>query len=277
MLTWPGTIEFTLHTPLPQVTMDDELNAKISGAMPGMPPMITKTWHNDTYPFISPSRPELSVGGKHVIVTGGATGIGKAIAIAFAQAGASAVTILGRRQDRLQAAVPEISAAGSRVTVSISAVDLTDREAVNKACDAAVSQNGPVDVLVTAAGARPNPMLPFDQITPELVRFGFEANAMTTFNALQAFTTRKSQDAKVVALATASAHTAPYPWLMAYAVSKAAQLKIVDCYAAEHPEVDVMEFHPGLVRTELNDKPEHPAPDTGQSMKSTGFLPQRSH
>lgn len=33
-------------------------------------PSLTSTWHNDTYPSISPSRPELSVAGKTVVIAG---------------------------------------------------------------------------------------------------------------------------------------------------------------------------------------------------------------
>lgn len=45
---------------------------------------FTKTWHNKPYAAIDPMRPELSAKVKFVVVTGGATGIGKAIAVAFA-------------------------------------------------------------------------------------------------------------------------------------------------------------------------------------------------
>ncbi|KAI1044134.1 hypothetical protein LB505_010555 [Fusarium chuoi] len=72
---------------------------------------FTKTWHNKPYPSIDPTRPELSAAGKFVAITGGGTGIGRSIAIAFAQAGASTVAILGRRLDRLEIAAAEIAEA----------------------------------------------------------------------------------------------------------------------------------------------------------------------
>lgn len=50
---------------------------------------FTKTYHNKPYDLISPSRPELSASGKNVVITGGGTGVGKSIALSFAQAGAS--------------------------------------------------------------------------------------------------------------------------------------------------------------------------------------------
>jgi hypothetical protein len=63
---------------------------------------FTKTWHSKPYPAISPTRPELSVAGKNIVVTGCGAGIGKAIAMSFAQAGASSITIHGRREGRLK-------------------------------------------------------------------------------------------------------------------------------------------------------------------------------
>ncbi|KAK8203603.1 hypothetical protein M8818_005253 [Zalaria obscura] len=77
-------------------------------------PTFTQTYHHAPYAAISPSRPELSAAGKVVVVTGGGTGIGRSIAVSFAQAGADTVAILGRREDRLKSSVAEISAANQK-------------------------------------------------------------------------------------------------------------------------------------------------------------------
>ncbi|KAF5262082.1 hypothetical protein FOXYS1_7202, partial [Fusarium oxysporum] len=95
---------------------------------------FTKTWHNKPYPSIDPTRPEFSAAGKFVAITGGGTGIGKSIAIAFAQAGASTIAILGRRLDRLETAAAEIAeASGGKTNVIFEAVDISQRSKLDAA------------------------------------------------------------------------------------------------------------------------------------------------
>lgn len=86
---------------------------------------FTQTIHNAPYPAISPSRPELSQAGKTVLITGGHTGIGFAIARAFAQAGAERLIVIGRRHGlvssavkRLESEFPSIQALGRRCDVA---------------------------------------------------------------------------------------------------------------------------------------------------------------
>jgi FlaA1/EpsC-like NDP-sugar epimerase len=64
---------------------------------PLFPPPVAE-WRNETYAAIDPTRPELSVAGKTVAITGGRTGIGRETVRAFALAGATLIRILGRTQ-----------------------------------------------------------------------------------------------------------------------------------------------------------------------------------
>eukprot|EP00727_Mastigamoeba_balamuthi_P000886 m51a1_g10795 putative 3-dehydrosphinganine reductase (497) ;mRNA; r:55202-58292 len=96
--------------------------------------------------------PQTTFARKHVVITGGATGLGKALATEMALRG-SRVTIISRSRPKLEAAVSDISAACSRPgDVMFVPADVTDAEAVAKAVAQAVDAFGPVDLLVCNAG-----------------------------------------------------------------------------------------------------------------------------
>lgn len=93
---------------------------------------------------------------KHALVTGGSRGIGAAIARALAAHGAR-VTITGRDEKRLRQAASEMGAAHVVAEVS-------QRDAVTKALEAAERESGPVNILVNNAGeAASAPFLKTDE------------------------------------------------------------------------------------------------------------------
>ncbi|GAA4685756.1 SDR family oxidoreductase [Streptomyces chumphonensis] len=95
--------------------------------------------------------------GDHVIVTGGSSGIGLALAGEFAARGA-VVSLLARRPTGLARAAESLRAAGA--TVHTRSVDVTDRDAVTAAVEELQEEAGPCAVLVTSAGqARPGAFL----------------------------------------------------------------------------------------------------------------------
>lgn len=94
--------------------------------------------------------PELFAG-KVVVVTGGGSGIGRCTAHELASLGAHAV-LVGRKQDKLQAAAAEIAADGGQA--SWQACDIRDEEAVRKAVGEIVAARGRIDGLVNNAGGQ---------------------------------------------------------------------------------------------------------------------------
>jgi NAD(P)-dependent dehydrogenase (short-subunit alcohol dehydrogenase family) len=101
--------------------------------------------------------------GRAVLVTGAASGIGRASAVAFARAGA-AVALVDVDGDGLAAAAEEVRAAGGEAEAIIA--DVTDLAAVARAVDAAVHRFGRLDAAHNNAGVA-GPFLPLDEYPPE--------------------------------------------------------------------------------------------------------------
>jgi 3-dehydrosphinganine reductase len=82
--------------------------------------------------------------GRHVVITGGSSGIGEALAVATAATGAR-LTLVARGAERLAAVADPLGATAV-------ACDVSDRDAITDALAVAAAERGPVDVLVCSAG-----------------------------------------------------------------------------------------------------------------------------
>src|SRR5438094_5286771 len=91
-----------------------------------------------------------SLDGKHAIVTGGGTGIGKAIAIEFAKAGAD-VAICSRKLEHLEPVVKALRDLGRRSFAM--AVDVRQEDQVKAMVERTAAEFGRLDVMVNNAGA----------------------------------------------------------------------------------------------------------------------------
>jgi NAD(P)-dependent dehydrogenase (short-subunit alcohol dehydrogenase family) len=213
---------------------------------------FTKTWHTHPYAAISPKRTEVSAAGKNVIITGGGTGIGKAIAKAFAQAGAASVTILGRRLDRLQTSSAEISAAaGPSTQVLFEVADVSKFASIKAALDNIVAKTGKINVFVSNAGVmrKSGTVADFDEAD---VRYDYDINVFGAMNAIQAFLPHAAPGACLFNTSSCIGHVGYMPGVWSYAGSKAAAIKMFEYVAAENPDLHVVSIHPGVVSTEIN-------------------------
>ncbi len=111
--------------------------------LPSPPPLGTAALPDGTYD------------GSVVVVTGGGTGLGKAIATEFARLGAT-VGILSRDEEHRRAGVAAVESAGGRAVAA--ECDIRQADSVTAAFDSVESQAGPIDVLINnAAGNFPVP------------------------------------------------------------------------------------------------------------------------
>jgi NAD(P)-dependent dehydrogenase (short-subunit alcohol dehydrogenase family) len=96
---------------------------------------------------------QIDLSHRHAVITGGAQGIGLAIATRCLQSGAT-VSLWDRDADLLKATQEQLRAEGS---VSVDVVDVSDQDSVEAATEATVSRHGTIDILVASAGiAGPN-------------------------------------------------------------------------------------------------------------------------
>jgi len=178
-----------------------------------------------------------------VIVTGGAKGIGRAIAEKFLAEGAS-VVVCGRKQP---ASLPR---AGDREAVFV-ACDVRDPEQVDALVRATIDRFGRLDVLVNNAGGSPfaDAATASPRFSESIVRLNLLAPIHCAQRANAVMQTQP-EGGVIVNIASVSG-TRPSPGTAAYGAAKAGLLNLTQSLAIEWaPKVRVVAITAGLVRTE---------------------------
>jgi NADP-dependent 3-hydroxy acid dehydrogenase YdfG len=117
---------------------------------------------------------------KIVLITGGTSGIGKATALAFAEAGAKAV-LTGRREKEGTDVVAEITKTGG--TAAFVRADVAQEADVVKAIDFVLSTHGRLDVAFNNAGVEI--VGPLTDVTEEQYRPTFDINVWGVLNSMK--------------------------------------------------------------------------------------------
>jgi NAD(P)-dependent dehydrogenase (short-subunit alcohol dehydrogenase family) len=182
--------------------------------------------------------------GKTAVVTGGATGIGRAAARRFIDEGAI-VFLFGRRQEALDAAVAELGPNARAVRGSVS--DLADLDRLYAAVKA---ERGTLDVLFANAGT--GSLLPLGEITAEHIDETFDTNVKGTIFTVQKALPLMGPGGSVI-LTGSSAGTTGAPAFGVYSASKAAVRNLARTWAEDlkGTGIRVNVLSPGPTATEL--------------------------
>lgn len=192
----------------------------------------------------------LDLSGRTAVVIGGTSGIGQAIAIGLAAAGADVVPT-GRRREQVNAVVSKVEALGRRALGL--PTDVTDRTSLERLLAASVDAFGKVDILVNSAGQiKRGPTI--DSVESDWNEI-LDINLMGVLRACQVFGRHmlERKYGRVVNISSLNAFISLYE-VAAYAASKAAVQSLTKSLAVEWAGrgVCVNAIAPGVFPTVLN-------------------------
>lgn len=181
--------------------------------------------------------------GRHILVTGAASGMGRAIAQQFAAEGAALALL-----DRNEAGAAEV--AGPLGAVSFGC-DVSDRAMVDDVVARAGEAMGAIDGVINAAGILD--ITPIDMLAPESWDRMIAVNLTGTFNIVRAALPRlrEAERATIVNISSVSG-LMPLPGTTGYSASKAGVLMFTKCLGMDlGPKIRANAICPGVIETEM--------------------------
>lgn len=190
---------------------------------------------------------------RHVVVTGGARGIGRGIAIRCAEAGAD-VSIFDTRPEVAEETAERVRDLGG--AASVYEVDVTDEATVEAAVEAAITDQGAIHGLVNNAGVQD--AVPILETSEAQWDKHFDVNAKGTFlvsKSVAAEMVDAGVEGSIVNISSVGAER-PFPGQGAYGASKAAVLAFTTVLAKELSEhgITANAIKPGTVSTPMVDE-----------------------
>jgi NAD(P)-dependent dehydrogenase (short-subunit alcohol dehydrogenase family) len=188
--------------------------------------------------------------GKTVVITGGGTGLGRAMAESFGLEGAE-VCVIGRRREKLDETVESIRAGDGNAFAS--AADVRDAAAVQAVMNDVVQRTGRIDVLVNNAAG--NFVCPSEDLSPNGFKSVVDIVLLGTFNCTRfAFEALRAAKGSILNIVAAYAWSGE-PGAVHSASAKAGVLAMTRTLAAEWGRfgIRVNAVSPGPIHTEGTD------------------------
>jgi 3-oxoacyl-[acyl-carrier protein] reductase len=194
--------------------------------------------------------PPLPFTGQGVLVTGGSRGIGRAIVLAFARAGADVGFSYLQSEPAARATTEEARALGRRAIAVRS--DAARPEDARRLVEEVRGEVGRIDVVVASAGV--TGPLGWENVEPDDWKRVVETNLTGPYWSVRAAAPELKRTHGKVVLVASIAGLAAYPEELAYAATKAGVLSLARSLAlALAPEVRVNAIAPGWVETDMTE------------------------
>lgn len=228
------------------------------------------------------------------VITGGGTGVGRAVALALAQDGWTTV-LAGRREEPLRATAEALGALG-RTAALVVPTDVSDAAQVEHLFDTAVEHFGRVDLLFNNAGTN-GPLRTLDEISPEDMRAVVGTNLMgalyCTAAAMRVMRNQEPRGGRIINNGSISA-TTPRPHATLYTATKHALTGLTKSTALDGRELGIAcgQIDIGNARTDMTElqeqgirqadgsvrvEPTMPVEEVGRAVRYMASLPLDSN